>query len=159
MFILNPGKVQYCRLSYQSQPLNGLNYLGHLFVQVRSYSEDHLEDALRKCRELLEVKASVLSIITKEPNGFTLWSEEKSVQLLKEQNSPPVTQQPTPTNNPKAKIKYRGVEISPQSQNVPTSPKATIKYRGVEISTQTQNLPTSPKAAKSELKYRGRSCL
>lgn len=137
MFILNPGEVQYCRLSYQGKPLNGLNYHGHLFVQVRSYTQDQLENALRKCRESLEVKVSVLSIITKEPNGFALWSEEKDVRLLKEQNSPAVTQQSTPTNKPKARIKYRGVEISPQAQK----------------------LPTSPTAAKSELKYRGRPYL
>ena len=137
MLILNPGEVQYCCLSHQGKPLNGLNYYDHLFVQVRYYAQDQFQNAIRQCRELLEVKTSVLSIVVKESNGFTLWSEKEDVQLLKEQKSPTVVQKSTPTNKPKATIKYRGVEISPQ----------------------TQNLPTFPAAAKSELKYRGQSCL
>ena len=115
MLILQPEEIEYCHVShlltYPVKPRNGLSYHGHLFVEITSYAQDQFPNAVRHCRELLEIKASVLSIIVKEPTGFTLWSEDKYVQRLDQQNSPVVTQQSIPTEQTKGVIKYRGVEI------------------------------------------------
>ncbi len=84
MLILQPQEVQYCCVSHQSDSQTetspGLSYHGHLFIQVKSYAQDQWKNAILHCRELLELKASPLSIIVKEPTGFTLWSEDKSVK-------------------------------------------------------------------------------
>ena len=141
MLILQPEEIEYCHVShlltYPVKPINGLSYHGHLFVEIKSYAQEQFPNAVRHCRELLEIKASVLSIIVKEPTRFTLWSEDKYVQRLDQQNSPIVTQQSIPNEQTKGVIKYRGVEILPQ----------------------VEKLPRAQKSVKSELKYRGRSCL
>ena len=89
MLILEPKEVEYCCVSYQgiahTEVLPGLSYCGHLFVKVKSYAQDQWENALLECRELLELKAPVLSIIVKESTGFTLWSEDKSVKSTLDQ--------------------------------------------------------------------------
>lgn len=142
MFILSSEEVHYRNVShlltYPVKPINGLSYHDRLFVRVESYTQEQWNDAIRKCRELLEVKTSILSIIVKEPDGFTLWSEDRDVQILKDENSSVVRQQPTPTNQANTISKYRGVEISPQTEKLPApQTPVKIKYRGVEISTQT----------------------
>ena len=95
MLILQPEQVQYCYVSHQgvNQPetLPGLSYHGHLFIQVKSYAQEQGKNAILHCRELLDLKASVLSIIVKEPTGFTLWSEDKSVKYALNQPASEVT--------------------------------------------------------------------
>ena len=164
MLILQIEDIEYCHLShlltYPVKPINGLRYQGHLFVEIKSYAQDQFQNAIKHCRELLEKEASVLPIIVKEATGFTLWSEDKHVQLLNQQNSPVVTQKSRSEGQTKEVTKYRGVEISSQVEKL-SSPQTAmkIKYRGVEIASQSQKLPTSQVSVKSELKYRGRSCL
>ncbi len=112
MLILQPEEVQYCGVSHQGRPqteiLPGLSYYGHLFIKVKSYAQDQGENALKHCRELLELKASVMSIIVEDSTGFTLWSEDKSVKRNLHQPASEVRPQTSATKNPNASLKYRG---------------------------------------------------
>ena len=131
------GGLSLCRTHVQTETLPGLSYHGHLFIQVKSYAQDQWKNAILHCRELLDLKTSPLSIIVKEPTGFTLWSEDKSVKRALNQPSSEVTLGNTPTKNKKAPIKYRGVEIVRKKKIVVTSQivkNTKLKYRGQSYS-------------------------
>ena len=141
MLILKAKEVQYCSVSHQGVPqgetLPGLSYHGHLFIKVKSYAQDQWKKAILHCRELLQLKRSPLSIIVKEPTGFTLWSEDKSLKCALNQPASKVTLGNTSTKNKKAQIKYRGVEIVREKKLMGASKivkNSQLKYRGQSYS-------------------------
>jgi hypothetical protein len=95
MFILNSQDVKYCYVRYLEADgagtFPGLSYRGHLFVQVMSYNSNQLEKAIQRCRQFLDLDEPVLSIVVKELNSISVWSENKNIELVEIQNSSSLT--------------------------------------------------------------------
>lgn len=138
MLILKSENVQYCHLSHQEESATtsfpGLSYRGHLFVQVESYPLNQSLNAISHCREFLDRQVPVMSIIVKEATRLTLWSKNESVSLVKNTTSSVATPQSSSNKQQKARVKYRGVEITRQKK-ILLSPSqivknSKLKYRG-----------------------------
>lgn len=85
MLIVGCKDVKYCSVSHKkknpTEALPGVSYRGFLFAKVTSYGQNHLDKAIRRCREFLDLEVPVLCLIIKESTGFSLWYADKSLEL------------------------------------------------------------------------------
>ena len=110
MLILQAKDIEYCHISAQKSTevdfLAGLKYHGHLFIKVKSYTLNHLDNAILRCRKLLEHNPSILlPIILFEPTGYSIWFEHKSIQRLKASHSASPEGKATSHNTQKIPLK------------------------------------------------------
>lgn len=86
MLILTEKDIKYCQLrdeeSYPQKTYSGIFYRGFTFVPVASYTNDRLQQAIAKARQFLEKEEPIVSIIIKEKNNLTLWTETDRLDLI-----------------------------------------------------------------------------
>lgn len=79
MLVLTPEEIQYCQIgepnSIPEKTHLGIRYRGMLFVQVASFATTQFKQALAKCRQFLDRDLPITSIILKETNSITVWSQ------------------------------------------------------------------------------------
>ncbi len=177
MLILTSRDIEYCEFIdeevYPQKIYPGIFYRGFFFLQVGIFTNDRLEQALIRCRQFLETQEPITSIIVKEINKLTLWSEMPEVNLILQKQKlvaePDNTniQTPLETNYQKTLLKYRGITIikSPQQDNNSSdrtesiAQKTAIKYRGKEVIGSAKNSLVISRELidkrKNKLKYRG----
>lgn len=89
MLILESEQVKYCRvvrrLAGKLEKVPGVNYRGLLFAKIAGFEVDQLESAIKKCREFLDLDDPIASIIVKEKDAITVWTEEGKVTLADNQ--------------------------------------------------------------------------
>lgn len=82
MLILNSSDVEYCfvkkQLPDREKILPALTYKGVLFVKLKSYAKNKIDEAIEQCKKILDQTAQPTSIIVKHSRGLTLWLSEKS---------------------------------------------------------------------------------
>ena len=88
MLILQAKDIEYCHINARKSTkvdfLAALKYHGYLFIKVKSYTLNHLDNAILRCRKLLEHNPSILlPIILFELTAYSIWFEQKSLQRLK----------------------------------------------------------------------------
>ncbi|BAU63568.1 mechanosensitive ion channel [Stanieria sp. NIES-3757] len=82
MLILDANQVQYYQVSAeiagQIKKASGLTYQGNVFIKVKSYLEEELDNAIKECREqYLDNQAiEIPTLIIKEKKAVTLWIED-----------------------------------------------------------------------------------
>ena len=120
MLVLSPKDIKYCQLSYENdfsrETYPGISYQGFLLARVASFTYHQYEQAVAICRECLKRDKPFISIIIKEKNKITLWSEIYKLnaivgeqELVSHQNINSQNKRKTlPQNN---LLKYRGKKI------------------------------------------------
>jgi hypothetical protein len=93
MLILDANQVQYYQVSAeiagQNKQASGLTYQGNVFIKVKSYSEEELDNAIKECREqYLDNQAiEIPTLIVKEKKAITLWIEDNRFKPIKSSES------------------------------------------------------------------------
>ena len=92
MLILTTKDIQYCQLtrakSFSPIISLGIFYRGFLFIQVSSFSYNQFNNAIERCRKLLEGEQPVTTLIIKEKNSLTLWCEAPELKLIVPEREP-----------------------------------------------------------------------
>lgn len=89
MLILDANQVQYYQVSAeiagQNKQASGLTYQGNVFIKVKSYPEEELDNAIKECREqYLDNQAiEIPTLIIKERKAVTLWIEDNRFKPIK----------------------------------------------------------------------------
>lgn len=142
MIVLNDLNLQYCQLTSKSASSEkiypGLYYQGLLFVRVEYFANNQFKQAVAKCRQFLDREQSIVSIIVKETNRITLWSEANQLNLI---------------------LPDRDNDLKNQSEK--KAQQSVMKYRGKAIVKPVQKSSFTAaekiKQRKKKLKYRGSS--
>ncbi len=86
MLVLTAKDIQYCKLSearaYPEKTYPGIFYRGIIFVQIASFANNQIKQAQSLCRQFLEREDPVTTVIVKETECITLWSEASKINLI-----------------------------------------------------------------------------
>ena len=142
MLILTQQDIEYCQLidtdSSIQKRYSAVFYKGLFFIKIKSFDNNKSQEAVKRCRQFLDRKYPITSIIVKEPDCMTLWSKATDLNLnftieLRKINSAEQAE----TKQKKSLLKYRGQQtIEPSEKKSITlkenivNRKKKLRYRG-----------------------------
>lgn len=87
MKILSNQQINYCNLTRQTEQeleyLPGVSYENKLHIKTNFFSLEQKQEALEYCRQkFLDSKGAISYLLIEDPTGFTIWMEDKDVNLV-----------------------------------------------------------------------------
>ena len=98
MKILDSQQINYCNLIRQTEDktehLPGVIHENSLYTKTSFFPQEQKEQAMEYCRDkFLASKGKISYLLVDDPTGFTVWVEDKAVELLTNQNNIDIVQQ------------------------------------------------------------------
>ena len=97
MKILDSQQVNYCNLIRQTEDktehLPGVIHEKLLYTKTSFFPQEQKEKALEYCRvKFLASKGKISYLLVNDPTGFTVWIEDKTVEILTDQKNNDIVQ-------------------------------------------------------------------